>query len=159
MIKELAVFEESLDKVEATEQSLLNTLCFDTNSSGPFTHGYAKTFILVAPEGEVAGMALWFHNYSTWTSRPGIYLEDLFVRDKYRRRGYASLLLRELGREVVRSNGGRLEWWCLKWNQRALDFYEGIGAKQMDEWVPLRVDGDNLNRLAERKIEVKETTN
>ena len=103
MIKELAVFEESLDKVEATEQSLLNTLCFDTNSSGPFTHGYAKTFILVAPEGEVAGMALWFHNYSTWTSRPGIYLEDLFVRDKYRRRGYASLLLRELGREVVRS--------------------------------------------------------
>ena len=100
MIKELAVFEESLDKVEATEQSLLNTLCFDTNSSGPFTHGYAKTFILVAPEGEVAGMALWFHNYSTWTSRPGIYLEDLFVRDKYRRRGYASLLLRELGREV-----------------------------------------------------------
>ena len=103
MIKELAVFEESLDKVEATEQSLLNTLCFDTNSSGPFTHGYAKTFILVAPEGEVAGMALWFHNYSTWTSRPGIYLEDLFVRDKYRMRGYASLLLRELGREVVRS--------------------------------------------------------
>ena len=102
MIKELAVFEESLDSVQATEESLTNTLCFDNTSHGPFSSGYAKTFILTAPEGDVAGMALWFHNYSTWTSKPGIYLEDLFVRQQFRRRGYATLLLKELGNEVKR---------------------------------------------------------
>lgn len=101
MIKELAVFEKALDSVEATVESLTNTLCFDDSNHGPFASGYAKTFLLIAPEGEVAAMALWFHNYSTWMSRPGIYLEDLFVREKYRRRGYATVLLKELGKEVV----------------------------------------------------------
>lgn len=105
MIRELAAFENALDAVEATESSLRSTLCFDPRTThGPFTSGYAKTFLIRAPEaegGEVAGMALWFHNYSTWTSRPGIYLEDLFVREKWRGRGYAGLLVRELGREVV----------------------------------------------------------
>jgi GNAT superfamily N-acetyltransferase len=101
MIKELAVFEKALDSVEATVESLTNTLCFDEANRGPFATGYAKTFLLIAPEGEVAAMALWFHNYSTWTSRPGIYLDDLFVREKYRRRGYATLLLKQLGKEVV----------------------------------------------------------
>ncbi|KIW08847.1 uncharacterized protein PV09_00773 [Verruconis gallopava] len=158
MIKELAAFEKAEDSVQATEESLAETLCFDTSSDGVFptkATGYAKTFILTAPEGEVAGMALWFHNYSTWTSKPGIYLEDLFVRPKFRRRGYATLLLRELAKEVTRINGGRLEWWCLKWNQRALNFYEGIGAKQMDEWIPLRVDGENLPKLAAMEVKVK----
>jgi GNAT superfamily N-acetyltransferase len=105
MIRELAIFEESLSSVQATESSLHETLIFAASPDGKHPakeSGYAKTFILVAPEGEVAGMALWFHNYSTWTARPGIYLEDLYVREKYRRRGYATLLLRELGREVRR---------------------------------------------------------
>lgn len=103
MIKELAGFEKSLESVEATEESLAATLSFDASANGEFpskSTGYAKTFILVAPEGEAAAMALWFHNYSTWTSKPGIYLEDLFVRDKYRRRGYATLLLKELAKEL-----------------------------------------------------------
>jgi GNAT superfamily N-acetyltransferase len=104
MIKELAGFEKAEDKVEATEESLLNTLSF-ADSAGATqgqSPGYAKTFILTAPEGEVAAMALFFHNYSTWTSKPGIYLEDLYVRTKFRRRGYATLLLKELATEVVR---------------------------------------------------------
>jgi GNAT superfamily N-acetyltransferase len=117
--------------------------------------GYAKTFILTAPEGEVAGMALFFHNYSTWRAKPGIYLEDLFVRPKFRRRGYATVLLRELAREVIRIDGGRLEWSCLKWNENALKFYGGLGAEQMTEWVGLRVDGEKLKELAEKKIDTK----
>jgi GNAT superfamily N-acetyltransferase len=111
MIKELAHFENADDAVEATEESLLNTLCLASSGSGDLSSGafptqatgYAKTLILTAqPENEVAGMALYFHNYSTWTSKPGIYLEDLYVRTKFRRRGYASLLLKELAKEVVK---------------------------------------------------------
>jgi len=98
-------------------------------------------------------MALYFHNYSTWRAKPGIYLEDLFVREKYRRRGYATLLLRELAKDVVRIEGGRLEWSCLKWNKDALDFYERLGATQMSEWVGLRVDGEALERLAKGEVE------
>ena len=143
------------------EESLLNTLCFDASPSGEFpskTTGFAKTFILVAPEGKVAGMALWFHNYSTWTSKPGIYLEDLFVRDEFRRRGYATLLLRELAREAGKLDCGRVEWWCLKWNERALRFYRGIGARTMDEWVPLRVEGSEMEKLANLEVDVKTAT-
>jgi GNAT superfamily N-acetyltransferase len=106
MIRELAIFEESLASVQATEALLHETLIFAASADGKYPAkdtGYARTFILEAPEGGVAGMALWFFNYSTWTARPGIYLEDLYVREQFRRRGYATLLLRELGREVVRN--------------------------------------------------------
>ena len=128
--------------------SASNPQAFPTQSTG-----YAKTFLLEAPEnGEIAGMALYFHNYSTWRARPGIYLEDLYVRPAYRRRGYATLLLRELAREVRRIEGGRLEWSCLKWNENALRFYEEVGAERMEEWVGLRVEGDALERLAEREV-------
>lgn len=111
MIKELAHFENSPELVEATEESLLKTLTFassdtDDMASDVFPSsatGFAKTLILTAqPEGKVAGMALYFHNYSTWTSKPGIYLEDLFVRPEFRRRGYATLLLKALAGEVVK---------------------------------------------------------
>jgi GNAT superfamily N-acetyltransferase len=96
----------------------------------------------------VAGMALFFSNYSTWTGKPGIYLEDLYVRPAFRRKGYASLLLQELASETLRLGGKRLEWSCLKWNEGALRFYRGLGANTMDEWVGLRMDGDALPKLA-----------
>jgi len=198
MIKELADFEHALDKVEATESSLLQTLAFapsrhrhhhdhhnkpnDSSSSLPSkdtatdsharnslpppdaplsgsshnpphqNSGYAKTFLLQDPSsGEVAGMALFYHTYSTWQARPGIYLEDLFIRPAHRRKGYATMLLQELARETARIGGGRLEWSCLKWNTDALGFYEGekVGAKQLEEWTGLRVDGEELGRLGE----------
>ncbi|KAK5018509.1 acetyltransferase [Cryomyces antarcticus] len=123
------------------------------------TAGYAKTLLLRTPgnEGaEVAGMALYFHNYSTWRAQPGIYLEDLFVLPQYRKRGYGTLLIRELAKEVVRIDGGRLEWSCLKWNEPSLKFYEKLGATQMEEWVGLRVDGDALKRLAKGEVDVEE---
>lgn len=154
MINELAGFENALDSVQATEASLNATLTFaDSPSSTP---GYARTMILSSqPSNEVAGMALYFHNYSTWRAKPGIYLEDLFVRPKFRRRGYATVLLKALAGEVRKIDGARLEWACLKWNVNALKFYEGLGAKQMDEWVGLRVDGDELGKLADLEVKKK----
>ncbi|KAK4994397.1 Peroxygenase 1 [Elasticomyces elasticus] len=118
--------------------------------------GYAKTLLLRLPEDEgadVVGMALYFHNYSTWRAKPGIYLEDLFVQPKYRKRGYGTLLIQELAKEVLRIDGGRLEWSCLKWNEPSLAFYRKLGAEEMTEWVGLRVDGDALKKLAEGKVE------
>jgi len=95
-------------------------------------------------------MALYFFNFSTWTGVPGIYLEDLFVKPAYRKKGYGKALLRELAREVVKVGGKRLEWSCLGWNTPSLEFYtsEVIGAKKKDGWVGLRVEGEGLERLA-----------
>lgn len=100
---------------------------------------------------ECCGMALYFNNYSTWRAAPGIYLEDLFVRPKFRGQGYGKLLLQELAREVKRIGGGRLEWSVLKWNTPSITFYEGIGAKKMDEWMGMRVDNEALDMLADGK--------
>ncbi|WPG98014.1 Hypothetical protein R9X50_00079800 [Acrodontium crateriforme] len=156
MIKELADYEHASQDVEATEESLARTLTFDasTQHTNP---GYAKTLILRLPAsptnpddkpGAVAGMALYFNNYSTWRSRPGIYLEDLYVRPQYRKRGFGKLLIQELARETLLIDGGRLEWNCLKWNEPSLEFYRSLGAKEMVDWVSLRVDGKALEKLA-----------
>lgn len=172
MIHELAAYEHATSSVEATPDSLRRTLSFapSTQHTNP---GYAKTLILRLPvkpsapasreqqqdEPEaVAGMALYFNNYSTWRARAGIYLEDLYVREQYRGRGYGRLLIQALAREVLLIGGGRLEWSCLKWNEPSLKFYRGLGAKEMDGWVGLRVDGQAMEDLAlgkrrEKKVE------
>ena len=159
MIKELAAYEEASDSVEATEESLRRTLTF-APSAGHSNPGFAKTLILRLPvkpthpndEPEaVAGMAMYFNNYSTWRSKPGVYLEDLFVRPQYRKRGYGKMLIQALAQEVLMIDGARLEWSCLRWNEPSLDFYRSLGAKQMTDWVALRVDGDELVNLATGK--------
>jgi GNAT superfamily N-acetyltransferase len=104
--------------------------------------------VLTTPEGTHAGIALYFYNYSTWRARPGIYLEDLYVKQSERGRGYGKRLLVELAKEVVAMKGGRLEWSVLKWNGPSIGFYESIGAKMMSEWVGMRVDGEGLEKLA-----------
>ena len=149
MVRELATYEKALDSVSATEQTLLSTLSFPSNP----TQGYAKTFLIVAPEGRVAGMALYFHNYSTWHAAPGIFLEDLFVRPEYRGRGYGGLLLSRLAKECLDIGGKRLDWSVLNWNEPSIKFYkgEGVGAKAMDEWTGMRVEGkEGLEKLAGR---------
>ncbi len=95
-------------------------------------------------------MALFFTNYSTWRAAPGVYLEDLFVRPQYRKRGYATALLRRLAAETLAFGGRRLEWSVLKWNTPSIDFYVGdtVGAERMEEWVGMRVHGSKLERLA-----------
>lgn len=159
MIRELASYENALDKVEATEDSLRRTLTFDC-SIGHTNAGFARTLILRLPNkpeltrfpddepGKVVGMALYFNNYSTWRSKPGVYLEDLFVRPEYRKRGYGKMLLQELARIVLKMDGGRLEWSCLKWNEPSLQFYRSLGATEMVDWVQLRMEGDALEKLA-----------
>lgn len=152
LIRDLAIYENALDKVEATEESLTRTLAHaESNSSdATFTPGYARTLLMIDPDGTVAGMALYFFNYSTWTSAPGIYLEDLFVKPDYRKKGYGKALLKALAQETLKVGGKRLEWSCLDWNEPSLQFYqsEAIGAEKKSEWVGLRVEGDALGKLA-----------
>ncbi|RMD41874.1 hypothetical protein DV735_g3282, partial [Chaetothyriales sp. CBS 134920] len=144
LIYELAEYEKAADQVHATPELLASTLSFPITSSNnddataqTFTPGYARTLLISAPEGEIAGLALFFTNYSTWRAAPGLYLEDLFVRPAYRKRGYGKALLAALGRECLRIGGGRVEWSVLKWNEPSLQFYqsEAIGAARMEEWI------------------------
>lgn len=141
LIRELADFERLLDQVTATEAQLRDALF------GP--RPYAE--VLIARDGaEVAGFALFFHNFSTFLAKPGIYLEDLYVRPKYRGNGYGAALLVRLAALAVERGCGRLEWSVLNWNQRAIDFYRSLGAQPLDEWTMYRVTGAALERLAER---------
>ena len=105
--------------------------------------------VLIAYLGEdAAGFALFFHNYSTWLGKRGIYLEDLFVRPGFRKHGVGFALLRELARIAVDRDCGRLDWSVLNWNELAIDFYKQIGATQMDEWSTFRLTGEALGRMA-----------
>ncbi|PHH79795.1 hypothetical protein CDD80_3788 [Ophiocordyceps camponoti-rufipedis] len=157
LIKGLAEYENEPNAVEATVESLSSTLAFapspdrasvaDTEPTSPSRP--ARCLLLLPPGGDKpVGMALYFYNYSTWRSRPGIYLEDLFVQPSHRAKGYGKRLLVELAREVVALDGRRLEWSVLKWNEPSIKFYESIGAKPMSEWVGMRVDGPALDKLA-----------
>ncbi|KAI1442091.1 N-acetyltransferase [Annulohypoxylon stygium] len=158
LIRELADYEHELDAVEATEATLLNTIAFapdnvESTSTAPNTEPTspsrpARCLLLFNEEDKPAGMALYFYNYSTWRAKAGIYLEDLYVRSTERKKGYGKKLLVELAKEVVATNGGRLEWSVLKWNEPSIKFYESIGAKPMNEWVGMRVDREGLTKLA-----------
>ncbi|KAK3937010.1 N-acetyltransferase ats1 [Diplogelasinospora grovesii] len=160
LIRELAEYERLLDQVEATEEKLMATIAF-APSDAPHvsTTGLPQTeptspskparcLIIFTPAGLPAGIALYFYNYSTWRARPGIYLEDLYVKQSERKNGYGKRLLVELAKEVVAMQAGRLEWSVLKWNEPSIKFYESIGAKMMSEWVGMRVDGEGLTKLA-----------
>lgn len=160
LIHELAEHQNSASFVQATETSLLDTLCFATNSAAaPSGAGYAKVLLLRLLDvkaagsskhtGEIVGMAIYFNNYSTWLAAPGIYLEDLFVCSSHRGNGYGVLLIKALARETVRIGGKRLEWSCQRTNHQSLKFYRGLGADELDEWAHLRVDGDKLKKLSD----------
>lgn len=158
LIRELADYEHELDAVEATEQTLLSTIAFapegvESTTTKPNTESTspsrpARCLVLFNESGEPGGIALYFYNYSTWRAKPGVYLEDLFVRPTERKKGYGKRLLVELAKEVVAMDGGRLEWSVLKWNEPSIKFYESIGAQAMNEWVGMRVDRDGLTKLA-----------
>ncbi|CAN9360326.1 unnamed protein product [Alternaria sp. RS040] len=136
LIQELALYENASDKVDSTEEILTRTLAHYDPSTSTFSEGFARTLLLTDPDGTVAGMALYFYNYSTWTGVPGIYLEDLFVKENYRKKGYGKRLLKELAGEVLKVGGKRLEWSCLTWNEPSLQFYqsEAVGAQTKDAW-------------------------
>lgn len=138
-IKELAEFEKLAHEVVATEALLEETL-FGEKAHAEVLIGYLND----AP----ISFALFFHNYSTFLGRPGIYLEDLYVKPEARGNGIGKKMLSYLAQLAKRRQCGRLEWWVLDWNKRAIDFYESIGAEAMDEWTVYRVTGKALDDLA-----------
>ncbi|HXU24514.1 MAG TPA: GNAT family N-acetyltransferase [Tepidiformaceae bacterium] len=111
---------------------------------------FAEVLLAETPAGESAGFALFFHNFSTWEGRPGIWLEDLFVRPAFRGQGHGKALLVELARLARERGCARLEWSVLDWNEPSIAFYRALGAVPMDEWTTFRVTGDALQALASR---------
>jgi GNAT superfamily N-acetyltransferase len=139
LIRELADYEELASEVVAREADLHAHL---------FGEPRRAEALVAEDAGEVVGFALFFHNYSTFLARPGIYLEDLFVRPAHRRKGHGRALLRALARLAVERGCGRFEWAVLDWNAPAIAFYRSLGATAMDAWTVFRLTGDTLARLA-----------
>ena len=138
-IKELALYEKMLDEVVADEKTLEEWI-FDKQK--------AEVIFVMENEKKV-GFALFFHNFSTFLGRAGIYLEDLFLLPEFRGRGYGKALLNKLASIAVDRGCGRLEWWCLDWNKPSIDFYLSLGAEPMSDWTTYRITGDTLRRMAE----------
>jgi GNAT superfamily N-acetyltransferase len=140
MIRALASYERLSHQVVATETSLRESLFGETPSAE----------VLFARVGaEIVGFALFFHNYSTFLGRKGLYLEDLFVKPEHRGRGHGRALLAHLARLAMERGCGRLEWAVLDWNAPAIAFYKSLGAAPLDDWTVFRVTGDGVRRLAE----------
>lgn len=137
-IKRLADYERLSHEVVATEKTLAETL-FGRRRTAEVALGFFKR--------RPVGFVLFFHNYSTFLGRPGIYIEDLFVDEAFRRRGFGSALLRYVARLAVERQCGRLEWAVLNWNEPAIRFYKKLGAAPMSEWTVFRLTGENLAKL------------
>lgn len=139
LIRDLAEYERAPDAVVATEAGLREVL-FGTKPSAEV--------LLALENGEPVGFAVYFSNFSTWLGRPGLYLEDLFVKPEKRGKGYGRALLERLA-QIARDRGcGRMEWAVLDWNEPAIKFYRKLGAQPMDEWTVFRLTGEGIKRLA-----------
>ncbi len=144
-IKDLAEYEKMLNEVVATEELLREWL---------FVKNIAEVFFAVVNEKEV-GFALFFHNFSTFLGRGGIYLEDLYVKAEYRGCGYGKAILKRLAQIAVERGCGRLEWACLDWNKPSIEFYLSLGAQPMSDWTVYRITGDTLIDMADVQMQQK----
>jgi GNAT superfamily N-acetyltransferase len=138
-IRALAVYERAPEAVIATEADLLR----DGFGTNPFYY-----CLIAEQDGQPAGFAFYFFDYSTWLGRPGIYLEDLFVHPEFRGLGIGKALLKQVAVIALERNCARLKWSVLDWNTPAIDFYRAMGAEFMDEWTNVRIAGEALDRLA-----------
>ena len=138
LIQDLATYEKAPEQVEASKEDLLNTI---------FAKDPRVFCDLVEVDGQIAGMAIWFLNYSTWQAKHGIYLEDLYIKPEFRARGYGKALLKHLAQICDKEGYGRLQWWVLDWNSPAIEFYRSFGAEAMDEWTVYRTSGQALKDL------------
>ncbi len=139
LVKELAEYERLSHQVVATEEVLRDSL---------FGERRVAEVLIGHHGGEPAGFALFFHNFSTFLGRPGIYLEDLYVRPRYRGMGFGKALLARLANLAKERGCGRLEWWVLDWNEPAIRFYKALGAVPMEDWTVYRLAGESLDELA-----------
>jgi GNAT superfamily N-acetyltransferase len=140
LVHGLAAYEREPDAVQIDRAE------FARHLFGP--RPFAEVILAEDDSGEIAGFALFFHNFSTWTGKPGIWLEDLFVKPEARGRGYGKALLAELARIAIERGCGRFEWSVLDWNAPSIAFYRAHGARAMDDWTTYRIDGSGLERLA-----------
>jgi GNAT superfamily N-acetyltransferase len=139
LIYELALYEKAPEEAKATKSQIMESFFSDN----------PKVFCeIVEVDGEIAGLAIWFLNYSTWQGKHGIYLEDLFIRPQFRGRGFGKSVLKHLAQICVDRGYGRFQWWVLDWNTPSIEFYKALGAVAMDEWTVYRVSGDALTELA-----------
>lgn len=145
-IRELAEYEHLLDQVVTDEETLRDQL---------FQKHRAEV-LFALEEGEEIGFALFFHNFSTFLGRAGLYLEDLYVRPEYRGRGYGKALFQQLAAIAAERGCGRLEWWCLDWNTPSIGFYKSLGAEAMEDWTVYRLSGQALRHLGRPESPVAE---
>lgn len=138
-IKDLAIYEQMLDEVEATED-LLTEWIFEKKKA---------EVIFAVVDGKEIGFAVFFHNFSTFIGRAGLYLEDIFVQPDYRGCGYGKALLKRLAAIALERGCGRMEWTCLNWNQSSIEFYSSLGAEPMSDWTVYRIAGNKLNELGQ----------
>lgn len=138
-VRELAIYEKMLDQV-VSDEKILKEWIFDKKK--------AEVIFVLEGDREV-GFALFFHNFSTFLGRAGLYLEDLFVLPEFRGKGYGKALLKKLATIAKERGCGRFEWSCLDWNTPSIEFYKSMGAVAMDEWTVYRLTGDSLDRMAE----------
>ena len=138
-IRALAEYEQMADQVVADEQ-LLERQLFDLGGA---------EVLFALEDGQEVGFALFFHNFSTFLGRAGLYLEDLYVLPEHRGKGYGKALLRQLARIALHRGCGRMEWWCLDWNRPSIDFYLSLGAEPMSDWTVYRLSGETLAALGE----------
>lgn len=140
-IRGIAAYEKLLDEVVATEESLREWM---------FEKKLVEV-IFAEAEGDTVGFALFFQNFSTFVGRAGLYLEDIFVKPQYRKKGYGKAIFRKLAQIAVERGCQRFEWVCLDWNQPSIDFYRSMGAVPMEEWTIYRLSGDAIRKVAEIK--------
>lgn len=138
-IHALAEFEKLAHACQATEDAIRTSLF------GPGVRAYA---LIAEVDSQAVGFAVYFYNYSTFLAKPGIYIEDAYIQPEHRSKGIGAALFRYLAKKAVEEGCGRLEWWVLDWNRRAIDFYERIGAVAMDAWTVQRIEGAALLKLA-----------
>jgi len=137
-ILELSDYERLSDMVVADEATLREWI---------FEKGRAEVIFAMA-DGQEVGYVLYFYNFSTFLGRAGLYIEDLYVKPEHRGKGCGKALFKEIAGIAAREGCGRVEWWCLDWNQPSIDFYKSFGAEAMDEWTVYRLTGDSLNNLS-----------
>ena len=141
-IKQLSIYEKLPNEVKATEEVLHNSL---------FIEKRAKV-IFAIEDGKEVGFALYFYNFSTFMGRPGLYLEDLFVLESHRGKGYGKMLLSYLANIAIKENCTRFEWIVLDWNTPSINFYKSFGAVPLEDWTVFRLEGENLHNLANKYI-------